>query len=86
MKYPQTPEALAECRSVTAKGEDIYHGKKVVGFSVVRHERNQSSGTLQIDVRDLNITSAKHGENLIIELDLADVMRAITSAALNFSL
>jgi hypothetical protein len=75
-KYPKNPEVIATLRSVNSHGDDAVIGDKVAGFGVLQDEKGH--GLLQLDVRNF-----KGGANLVIEIDLAEAVAAISLATLN---
>lgn len=81
-KYPQAPEVVAAVRSVVSSDDSSFLCT-VCGVQVMKSEKSNQSATLQIDLRNLDIRQLKRIENLIIEIDLADAVAAISLATLN---
>lgn len=76
-KYKTNPEVIATCHTISNSGEDTHIGDRVTGIQVIQDGKNQD-GLVQIDVRDL-----KSKVNLIIEIELPELMAAISLATLN---
>lgn len=77
IKYKSCPEIIARIRIVDEEGDDCLSADKVTGIQV-RQDKHNEGGLVQIDVRDY-----KRGENLIVEIELAELMAALTMATLN---
>lgn len=76
-KYRTIPEVIAEVRTITGE-EDEFVGDKVTGIQVRVDE--DSAPTVQIDVRDFN---SKKSQNIILEIELSELVAAISVATLN---
>ena len=76
-KYKNNPELIARLRLVNTDGEDNHIGDKVTGIQVQQDKAN-TAGLVQIDVRDF-----KRNESLVIEIELPELMAAISLATLN---
>ena len=76
-KYKSNPEVIATLRMVTADGNDEPIGDKVTGIQVLQNKQN-SSGLVQIDVRDY-----KGRGSLVIEIELPELTAALSIATLN---
>jgi hypothetical protein len=76
-KYKNTPEIIASLRKITPAGDDIGLGDRVAGIQVVK-TTNNPTGTVQIDVRDL-----QRNQNLIVEFELPELVAALSLATLN---
>lgn len=72
-RYKSAPEIIATARYATEDGEDVYLGDKVVGLQVMKR-----NGLLQLDIRDF-----KSKSNLVIEIELHEIVSAISLATLN---
>lgn len=76
-KYKSCPELIATLRGVNEDGDDRPIGDKVTSIQVMR-DRGNPGGLVQIDVRGF-----KGAENLIIEIELPELMAALSVATLN---
>lgn len=80
MSFINNPEVIANARSVTTDGEDVYHGDKVCGIQAYspKWQKKWPNGCVQLDLRGFTKNS-----NLVIEIDAEQFMQAITRSMLN---
>jgi hypothetical protein len=76
-KYKSNPELIAQLRTVDPDGADSHIGDRVAGIQV-QQDKNNVAGLVQIDVHDF-----KRNENLVIEIELPELMAALSLATLN---
>jgi hypothetical protein len=74
-KFPQTPEVIADVRTIDGNGNQGYLGDKVVGVQV--NVTRSKTGVVQLDIRDF-----RNG-NLVVEIELYELVAAISMATLN---
>jgi hypothetical protein len=74
-KYKSSPELIAAFRTVDHDGEEKRSGDKVVG---VMCQDAKTTPIIQLDIREF---SKNH--NLIIEIEAAELMAALTQAMIN---
>lgn len=80
-KQKSVPEVIATARSITSDGDDCYHGSGFITGVQVREEGG--SAIVQLDLRDINVKPLKGSTNLIIEIELHELVSAISIATLN---
>ena len=76
-KYSGSPELIARVRLNNLDGEDVYAESRITGIQVMQYKQSLA-GIVQIDVRDF-----KKGTNLIVEMELPELMAALSVATLN---
>ncbi len=76
-KYQNCPELIASVREITSHGDDVDIGDRVTGIRV-RIEGTNKPAIAQLDVRDL-----RKNINLIIEIELSELVSALSLATLN---
>lgn len=76
-KYEGQPELISQLRTVNKDGEDNPLGDKVTSIQILQDKQNRN-GLVQLDVRDF-----KKGVNLIVEIELPELVAAISMATLN---
>lgn len=69
-----TPETSVQIHRITKNGDDMDEQDVVAGLEV------QPDGVLRIDLRNLRPIRINDRDNLIVELYLADVLRAVAVA------
>jgi len=76
-KHRNSPELIAQLRTVNQEGDDNSLGDKVTSIQILQNKQNPN-GLVQIDVRDF-----KRGVNLIVEIELPELSAALSLATLN---
>ena len=76
-KYEGQPELIAQLRTVNQDGEDNPLGDKVTSIQILQGKQNKN-GLVQLDVRDF-----KKGVNLIVEIELPELVAALSLATLH---
>lgn len=71
------PELIASLRIVDKDANDQSVGDKITGIQVMQDD-GHPDGYVQIDVRDF-----RRGDNLVIEIELPELMSALSLATLN---
>ena len=77
IKYKDCPELISTIREVTSDGDDLPMGDRVTGIQV-RVEGKNKPAVAQLDVRDFN-----KRRSLIVEIELSELMAALSLATLN---
>lgn len=77
IKYKDCPEVISTVREITDKGNDLPIGDKVTGIQV-RIEGKNKPAVAQLDVRDF-----KKQSSLVVEIELSELMAALSLATLN---
>lgn len=75
MKYPANPELISSVKEVNGDGDDKIYPDLVTGISI---QMGNGVGIAQLDLKGF-----KRNTNLIIEIELAELVAAISSASLN---
>ena len=76
-KHKSTPELVATCRTVNTDGNDNYIGDKLVGIQIEPRKAGETA-VVQIDIRDFRAKT-----NLVVEIELAELVAAISQATLH---
>jgi hypothetical protein len=77
IKYNDCPELISTIREVTPEGDDVPMGDRVTGIQV-RVEGKNKPAIAQMDIRDY-----KKRSSLVIEIELSELMAALSVATLN---
>ncbi len=77
IKYQDCPEIISTIREVTPEGDDLPMGDRVTGIQV-RVEGKNKPAVAQLDLRDF-----KKRSSLVVEIELAELMAALSLATLN---
>ena len=76
-KYKSNPEVIGTLKSINEDGDDTHLGDKVVGIQVQQNRQNRD-GLVQFDVRGF-----KGSTNLILEIELSELVAALSLATMN---
>lgn len=76
-KHKSCPEVIGYLRKIDTDGNEIPIGDKVVGIQV-NQDKSTPAGIVQIDIREFT-----RNANLIIEIELPELVAAISCASLN---
>ena len=74
-RFKETPELIGRIELLNAECETNYLGNRVVGIQVIK---KGSEPVAQLDVR-----SFKGGNNLIVEIELGELVAALSQATLH---
>jgi len=78
-KYEATPEVIATVRTI-GEDKDYSIGDVVAGVSI---QSENGKAVAQIDLRNLDLRQSKDADHLIIEIELSEIIAAISFATLN---
>ncbi len=81
MKYKATPELIATVRYVDEDGDDHYHGSGIITGVEVREDND--CPIVQLDLRAIKIKQPKGSTHLVIEIELHELVAAISIATMN---
>lgn len=76
-RYKDCPEIISTLREINSEGDDLGVGDRVMGVQV-RIEGKEKPAIVQLDVRNF-----KKQNNLILEVELSELVAAISVATLN---
>lgn len=74
-RYKKTPEVIASVKTIDKSGDESFIGDLVAGIQVVTSD---DTAIAQLDLR-----SAKTGNNTVIEIELSELVAAISLATLH---
>lgn len=78
-RYPKAPELIATVRYIE-KDDDDSLGDVVAGIQVLS---DSGKAIAQIDLRQIDLNPAKNSDNLLIEIELHELVAALSLATLN---
>lgn len=76
-KYANCPEVISTVKEITKDGSDNLIGDKVTGIQVQVDEKEKPA-YVQIYIRDL-----KKGSSMVVEIELSELVSALSLASLN---
>ena len=76
-KYPGAPELIVTPKAINSDGDESYYDSKIASIQVIS-SKDYPSAIAQLDIHDF-----KKRENLIIEIELHELVSALSFATLN---
>jgi hypothetical protein len=77
VRYKHAPEVISSLKTINAQGEDAYLGDHVTAMDVLR-SKTGGPGIARIEIRNF-----KKEDCLIVEIELPELVAAISTATLN---